>query len=69
VGCRYLGKLPQLGFLIIFDKIFSVNLINHNLSGDEISASSYILIFWGIFRNNQHFRSGNWHKRAWNCRG
>jgi hypothetical protein len=38
VGCIYLGMLPQLGFLIFFDKIFLVNLINHNLSGVEISA-------------------------------
>jgi hypothetical protein len=38
VGCRYLGKLPQLGFLIFFDKIFIVNMINHNLSGVEIST-------------------------------
>jgi hypothetical protein len=38
VGCRNLGRLPQLGFLIFFDKIFLVNLINHNLYGVEISA-------------------------------
>jgi hypothetical protein len=46
VGCRCLGRLPQLGFLIIFDKIFLVNLINHNLSRVEIFLFSY---FWGDF--------------------
>jgi hypothetical protein len=46
VGCRNLGRLPQLGFLIFFDKIFLVNLINHNLSGVEISA---FLNFFGDF--------------------
>jgi hypothetical protein len=43
VGCRYLGRLPHLGFLIFFDKIFIVNLINHNLSRVEISAFFYFL--------------------------
>jgi hypothetical protein len=38
VGCKNFNKLPQLGFLIFFDKIFLVNLINHNLYGVEISA-------------------------------
>jgi hypothetical protein len=38
VGCRNLDRLSQLGFLIFFDKTFLVNLINHNLSGVEISA-------------------------------
>jgi hypothetical protein len=38
VGCRNLGRLPQLGFLIFFDKFFIVNLINHNLYGVEIST-------------------------------
>jgi hypothetical protein len=38
VGCTNLERLSQLGFLIFFDKIFLVNLINHNLSGVEISA-------------------------------
>ena len=33
-----LGRLSQLGFLIFFDKIFLVNLVNHNLLGIEISA-------------------------------
>jgi hypothetical protein len=27
------------------------------------------LIFLGFFQKNQHLRSGNWHKRAWNFRG
>jgi hypothetical protein len=49
VGCRNLGKLPLLGFLIFFDKIFLVNLINHNLHGVEISAFFY---FWGDFFEN-----------------
>jgi hypothetical protein len=69
VGCKYLGRLPKLGFLIFFDKIFLVNLINHNLSGVEISVFFNFLIFFGIFSKNQHFRSGNWQKRAWNFRG
>jgi hypothetical protein len=47
VGCRNLGRLPQLGFLIFFDKIFLVNLINHNLSGIEISA--FFNFFWDFF--------------------
>jgi hypothetical protein len=25
--------------------------------------------FGGFFRKFQHFRSGNWQKRAWNFRG
>jgi hypothetical protein len=41
--------LPHLGFLIFFDKIFLVNLINHNLYGVEISAFFNFLIFFGIF--------------------
>jgi hypothetical protein len=41
--------LPQLGFLIFFDKIFLVNLINHNLYGVEISAFFIFYIFCGIF--------------------
>jgi hypothetical protein len=45
VGCRNLGMLPQLGFLIFFDKTFLVNLINHNLYGVEISAIFNFLIF------------------------
>jgi hypothetical protein len=49
VGCRNLGMLPQLGFLIFFDKIFLVNLINHNLYGVEISAFLIYFIFWGLF--------------------
>jgi hypothetical protein len=67
VGCMNLGRLPQLGFLIFFDKIFLVNLINHNLYGVEISAFLIFLIFLifgGIFRKFQYFRSGNWQKRA-----
>jgi hypothetical protein len=28
-----------------------------------------LLFFGGFFRNTQHFRSGNWQKRAWNFRG
>jgi hypothetical protein len=43
VGCRNFGRLPQLGFLIFFDKIFLVNLINHNLYRVEISAFLYFL--------------------------
>jgi hypothetical protein len=49
VGCKNLGRLPQLGFLIFFDKIFLVNLINHNLYGVEISAFFY---FFGDFFEN-----------------
>jgi hypothetical protein len=49
VGCRILGKLPQLGFLIFFDKIFLVNLINHNIFGVEISAFFKFKFFFGIF--------------------
>jgi hypothetical protein len=50
VGCRNFGKLPQLGFLIFFDKIFLVNLINHNLYGVEISAFSILFyFFWDFF--------------------
>jgi hypothetical protein len=41
--------LPQLGIFIFFNKIFIVNLINHNLSGIEISAFSYFFIFLGDF--------------------
>jgi hypothetical protein len=54
VGCRNFGRLPQLGFLIFFDKIFLVNLINHNLYGVEISIFFYFFIFlffWGFFEN------------------
>jgi hypothetical protein len=47
VGCRNLGKLPQLGSLIFFDKIFYVNIINHNLYGVEISAFFYFYFFLG----------------------
>jgi hypothetical protein len=54
--------LPQLGFLIFFDKIFLVNLINHNLYGVEISAFSILFYFFDFFKNNQHFRSGNFNK-------
>jgi hypothetical protein len=60
----YLGRLPQLGFLIFFDKIFLVNLINHNLSRVEISAFLFLFFLGGFFRKIQHFRSGNWQKRA-----
>jgi hypothetical protein len=49
VACKYLGRLPQLRFLIFFDKIFLVNLINHNLSGVEISAFYFILYFFGDY--------------------
>jgi hypothetical protein len=52
VGCRNLGRLPQLGFLMFFDKIFLVNLINHNLYEVEISA--FFIIFkknWDFFDN------------------
>jgi hypothetical protein len=49
VGCRNLGRLPQLGFLIFFDKIFLVNLINHNLYGVEISAFLFYFYFLGDF--------------------
>jgi hypothetical protein len=52
VGCRNLGKLPQLGILIFFDKFFLVNLINHNLYGVEISAVFYVLYFLGDFFEN-----------------
>jgi hypothetical protein len=48
-GLQELSRLPQLGFLIFFDKIFLVNLINHNLYRVEISAIFNILIFLGIF--------------------
>jgi hypothetical protein len=44
--------LPQLGFLIFFDKIFLVNLINHNLYGVEISAFLNFLNFFGDFFEN-----------------
>jgi hypothetical protein len=44
VGCRYLGRLPQLGFLMFFDKIFIVNLINHNLSGFE----NFSILFFNV---------------------
>jgi hypothetical protein len=47
VGCRYLGGLLQLGFLIFFDKIFIVNLINQNLYGVEISSFFNFLNFFG----------------------
>jgi hypothetical protein len=52
VGCKNFNKLPQLGFLIFFDKIFLVNLINHNLYGVEISAfkKNYKKI-WDFFEN------------------
>jgi hypothetical protein len=59
-GLHVLNRLPQLGFLIFFDNTFLVNLINHNLSGVEISAFYFILFFGGFFQKNQHFRSGNW---------
>jgi hypothetical protein len=49
VGCRNLGRLPQLGFLIFFDKTFLVNLINHNLYGVENFS---ILNFLGDFFEN-----------------
>jgi hypothetical protein len=49
VGCKNLGRLPQLGFLIFFDKTFLVNLINHNLYGVEISAFKKIYKKIGIF--------------------
>jgi hypothetical protein len=49
VGCRNFGRLPQLGFLIFFDKIFLVNLINHNLYRVEISTFLYFKFFGGIF--------------------
>jgi hypothetical protein len=52
VGCRNLARLPQLGFLIFFDKIFLVNLINHNLYGVEISAFFYFFIFLRDFFGN-----------------
>jgi hypothetical protein len=52
VGCRNLGRLPQLEFLITFDKIF---LANHNLSGIEISAFFNFLIFGGIFSKKSAF--------------
>jgi hypothetical protein len=52
VGCRNLGRLPQLGFLIFFDKMLLVNLINHNLYGIEISAFLIFLIFFGDFFQN-----------------
>ena len=39
MGYRNFGKLPRLGFLIFFEKIFLVNTIKHNLYGVEISAS------------------------------
>jgi hypothetical protein len=52
VGRTNLGRLPQLGFLIFFDKIFLVNLINHKLYGVEISAFFNIFkFFWGLFEN------------------
>jgi hypothetical protein len=52
VGCRNLGRLPHLGFLIFFDKIFLVNLINHNIYGVEISA--FLILKkknWDFFEN------------------
>jgi hypothetical protein len=49
VGCKNLGRLPQLGFLVFFDKVFLVNPINHNLYGVEISAFFILKIFFGIF--------------------
>jgi hypothetical protein len=49
VGCRNLGRLSQLGFLIFFDKIFLVNLINHNLFGVKISTFLHFFIFLGDF--------------------
>jgi hypothetical protein len=49
VGCKNFNKLPQLGFLIFFDKIFLVNLINHNLYGVEISAFKKKIKKIGIF--------------------
>jgi hypothetical protein len=52
VGCRNLGRLPQLGFLIFFDKIFLVNLINHNLYEVEISAFFILFYFLGDFFDN-----------------
>jgi hypothetical protein len=52
VGCRNFGRLPQLGFLIFFDKIFLVNLINHNLYRVEISAFIYLNLFFGDFFEN-----------------
>jgi hypothetical protein len=55
VGCKYLGKLPQLGFLIFFDKIFIVNLINHNLYRVEISAFFYFLFFFEFFLKKSAF--------------
>jgi hypothetical protein len=48
VGCRNLGRLPQLGFLIFSDKIFLINLINHNLYGVEISAFFYLFLILGF---------------------
>jgi hypothetical protein len=52
VGCRNFGRLPQLGFLIFFDKIFLVNLINHNLYGVEILAFfNFFNFFWVFFEN------------------
>jgi hypothetical protein len=52
VGCRNFGRLPQLGFLIFFDKIFLVNMINHNLYGVEISAFlKFFKFFWDFFEN------------------
>ena len=51
VGCGNLGRLPQLGFLIFFGKIFLVNLINHNLYGVEISTFFNFLYFLGLFEN------------------
>jgi hypothetical protein len=52
VGCRNFGRLPQLGFLIFFDKIFLVNLINHNLYRVGISAFFYFFYFFGDFFEN-----------------
>jgi hypothetical protein len=52
VGCRNFSRLPQLGFLIFFDKIFLVNLINHNLYGVEISAFFLFFYFFGDFFEN-----------------
>ena len=51
MGCKNLGRLPQLGFLIFFDKIFFVNLINHNLYGIDTSAFKKNKKFGDFFKN------------------
>ena len=73
MGCRYLGRLPQLGFFIFFDKIFIVDLINHNLSRVENFSIFEFFYFLGDFFEKISILEveigRNWQKRAWNFRG